>query len=678
VSTGAQGTAPGVAREQQIRRLLAIVEPGFRITRGSPLPFGATYVRTGVNFSVFSRHATAVILVLFQPGDPEPALELPLDPLRHRTGDVWHALVEGLRPSFGYGYRMYREPNERPEIYRFDRGQVLLDPWARAVAATAPWGTRGLPRRCVVAPDEFNWHSDQPLNRPLAESVIYELHVRGFTVHPTSAVAAPGTFAGLTEKIPYLQALGVTAVELLPVHEFDECADGRTNFWGYQPMAFFAPNSGYASVSRDADPVVEFKKMVRTFHQAGIEVILDVVFNHSAEGDESGPTQSFRGIDNATYYMIDRRTGRYLDYSGCGNTLNCNHPVVREMIRSCLRYWVMEMHVDGFRFDLASVLGRGQDGSVLTSPPLLESLAQDPILRESKLIAEAWDAAGLYQVGWFPSWSRWAEWNGKFRDDLRRFVRGDPGMVPAVVQRLIGSPDLYEASDREPYHSINFVTCHDGFTLADLVSYNTKHNEANGENNRDGADENFSWNCGAEGPTDDAAIAALRDRQMRNLMALLLVSHGVPMILAGDEFGRTQNGNNNAYCQDNETSWVDWRLLERNASFFEFVRALIRFRRDHPILRNSVYGDVQIGWHGVKLFQPDWSWDSRSLAMHVSGAGDHVFVIANAYWGELRFEVPGAVAWTVAFDTARPEVTGLDVTGSYSVQPRSVVILSGG
>ena len=426
-------------------------------------------------------------------------------------------------------------------------------------------------------------------------------------------------------------------MELLPVHEFDVTAapNGMTNFWGYQPLAFFVPHSGYAP---GCNPAIEFKTMVHAFHDAGIEVILDVVFNHTAP-------DTLSAIDNGIYYIVDPCTGRYLDYSGTGNTLNCNHPVVRDMIRSCLRYWVMEMHVDGFRFDLASILGRGQDGSVLSNPPLLESLAQDPILRESKLIAEAWDAAGLYQAGHFPAWSRWAEWNGRYRDDIRRFVRGDSGMVPILAQRLTGSPDLYAASGREPYHSINFVTCHDGFTLADLVSHDRKHNEANREQNRDGADENYSWNCGAEGPTDDPLIQSLRDRQMRNFLALLLVSHGVPMLLAGDEFGRTQHGNNNAYCQDNEISWIDWRNADRNSGLLEFTKRLIHFRAGHAVLRRLRFAgeDVRVIWHGVRLHQPDWSWGSRSLAMQLGAADDNVCVIANAWTGDLEFELPEQV-----------------------------------
>ena len=542
-----------------------------------------------------------------------------------------------------------------------------------------------------IPEDDFDWNYDQPLNIPLADSVIYELNVRGFTIHPSSGVRKPGTFGGLAEKIPYLKQLGITAVELLPVHEFEEVenkhvnpftGESLRNLWGYQPIAFFAPNSAYASVDRNADAIVEFKQMVRRFHEAGIEVILDVVFNHTAESDERGVTQSFRGIDNSIFYMIDRENGKYLNYSGTGNTLNCNHPVLRELIRNCLRYWVMEMHVDGFRFDLASILGRGGDGSVLSNPPLLESLAKDPVLSGTKLIAEAWDAAGLFQVGKFPSWSRWAEWNSKFRDDIRRFVRGDTGMVSALATRLCGSPDLYESSQREPYHGINFVTCHDGFTLADVVSYSIKHNEANGEENRDGVDDNLSFNCGVEGATTDPSIQALRERQARNLLALLLIANGVPMLLAGDEFGRTQQGNNNAYCQDNEISWVQWEYAERNRTLLDFVRRLIQLRLEHPILRRQGFSgdEVRIHWHGVRLGQPDWSTDSHSLAMHVCGINtngqeDHVYVIANAWSGDLSFELPPYVRWMRVIDTAIPSAISESSAPLYRAQAHSVVVL---
>ena len=642
--------------------------PGFRVDRGTALPFGASSAGDGINFSLFARHATGVTLVLHAPGDPEPALELPLDDRKNRTGDVWHVYIERVVPGVEYCFRVERNGIVSTE---------LLDPYAAMICRDTPWGVQGSSMRCGTAVSCFDWKYDQPLNRPLAETIIYELHVRGFTIHPSSLCTRPGTFDALTEMIPYLRDLGVTAVELLPVHEFNECEPGRTNLWGYQPLAFFAPNSAYASPKRNAEPVFEFKAMVQSFHSAGIEVILDVVFNHTGEGARSAPPVSFRGIDDAVYYMIDPLTGEYLDYTGCGNTLNCNHPAVRELILNCLRYWVMEMHVDGFRFDLAAVLGRGEDGAVLSSPPLLDVLARDPILSQTKLIAEAWDAAGLYQVGSFGSWSRWAEWNGKYRDDVRRFVRGDDGMVGALANRFAGSPDLFQTSARQPYHSINFITCHDGFTLADLVSYNVKHNETNGEGNHDGTDANWSWNCGVEGPTDDAAVVDLRNRQVRNLLALLLVSRGVPMLLAGDEFGRTQRGNNNAYCQDNEVGWVDWTLAKSNADLLEFTRRLIRFRYLHPVLRRGNFAgeEARIVWHGVKLNEPDWGWHSHSLAIEMAGGGDRVYVIANAWSGSLRFQLPEG-AWKVEFDTARPEA-GISARDSYEVAGRSVVILAG-
>jgi len=521
------------------------------------------------------------------------------------------------------------------------------------------------------------------------------LHVRGFTRHPSSSVSSPGTYLGLTEKIPYLQQLGVTAVELLPVYEFEEADTDRNNpllgqslinLWGYQPIAFFAPHAAYASRREPGSAVTEFKEMVRRFHEAGIEVILDVVFNHTAEGDERGPTWSFRGIDNPTYYLLDEN-GRYRNYSGCGNTFNCNHPVSRQLIISCLRYWVMEMHVDGFRFDLASILARGKDGQPLADPPLLESLAYDPVLADTKLIAEAWDAAGLYQVGSFPSWGRWAEWNGRYRDDLRRFVKSDPGLSAALARRLCGSPDLYAGGNRHAKHSINFVTCHDGFTLRDLVSYNEKHNELNGEDNRDGANDNYSWNCGAEGPTSDPEILALRRRQSRNFLSLLMVSGGVPMLLGGDEFGRAQQGNNNAYCQDNEISWVDWSLAQKNGDLLRFVQALIRLRRDSKSFRNIGWHETgnqtAVAFHGVDLFKPDWSADSRSLAAEFSNNGERFYLAANAYWERLKFNLPKA-RWKRVIDTSLAPPADIALPGEeitvrpathYWVAPRSVVLL---
>ena len=674
------------------QKLWTVLSPAFEFGRGSPLPYGATVLRGGVNFSIYSRHATAVTLVLYAPGEDEPLVEFPFDPHLNRTGDVWHAFLQGLDAGIHYAFRMERRPNENPLLYRFDREKTLLDPYARAIAKTETgW-------RAAIIESHFDWEFDQPLNIPLADSVIYEMHVRGFTRHSSSGVSQPGTYAGVIEKIPWLRALGVTAVELLPVFEFEKTpGEGRCDFWGYNPISFLAPKASYASAdgetgSGETSPVDEFKAMVKALHAAGIEVILDAVFNHTSEGDHTGPVHSFRGIDNPTYYSLDMTTGEYRNYSGCGNTLNCNHPVVRDLICDVLRYWVTEMHVDGIRFDLASILGRGQDGSVLASPPLLEHLAHDPVLAKTKLIAEAWDAAGLYQVGTFPAWGRWAEWNGKFRDDIRRFVKGDPGMAPALATRLLGSPDLYSANFRQPWHSINFVTCHDGFTLADLVSYDRKHNDANGEQNRDGSDENLSWNCGVEGPSDAPEVVALRGRQMRNLLALLLLSQGVPMLLAGDEVGRSQGGNNNAYCQDNALSWFDWGLAETNGELLRFLRRLIRLRREHPVLRRGSFsaepepGTPRVEWHGVRLREPDWSYESRSLAMHMEGCPDgrqdHVYVIANAHWTPLDFELPVVPGWDWrrTVDTNEPALETpepLLVPDRYRVPERTVVVLVG-
>ncbi len=655
------------------------------VDRGAALPLGATLIADGINFAVFSKHATHAWLSLFRPGMDTPFHEIALDPGANRTGHIWHISVSGLPRDVLYAWRMDMRPNPNPAIHRFDPAAFLLDPYAKVLAGGEEWGVRSR-RVCGMPQERFDWGGDQPLNTPLAESVIYELHVRAYTQHPSSGVSAPGTYLGLTAKIPYLKELGVTAVELMPVYEFEEADTDRYNpltgerlfnLWGYHPIGFFAPNSTYGQRKEPGAAVTEFKEMVRAFHDAGIEVILDVVFNHTAEGDERGPTLSFRGLDNSVYYLLDAN-GRYLNFAGCGNTLNCNHPVVRALIGDCLRYWVMEMHVDGFRFDLASILGRGKTGEPLPDPPLLERLAYDPVLANTKLIAEAWDAAGLYQVGTFPAWGRWAEWNGRYRDDIRGFVRGDVGLAPVLAERLKGSPDLYSHSGRQAQHSINFVTCHDGFTLADLVSYNWKHNEANGEDNRDGANENFSWNCGAEGPTDDAEILALRRRQMRNFLILLFSSGGVPMVLAGDEFGRTQGGNNNAYCQDNETGWVDWRLAEANRDLLDFVRKLIAYRRRHGLFARINWNpspqedQAAIQFHGVRLHQPDWSFDSRSLAMEARWRGERLLLIANAYWEPLEFELPPDAGWkAVAYSGETPPPTGRTV----KVEARSALLL---
>ena len=676
---------------------------------GHPLPLGATVRRSGVNFAIASRYATSVTLFIFTPDAEEAIVEFPLDARFHRTGEIWHAFLKGLDPGISYAYRMDRVPNAEPQVHRFDFQADLLDPYAKALSGGDTWGipARGRqgPRRGLVLQDEFDWGDDEPPLIYPADAIVYELHVRGFTQHPSSGVSRPGTFAGVVEKIPYLKALGVNVVELMPVWEFEEADSDRINpftgerllnYWGYHPIAFFCPNASYASQKGDGAQVREFKEMVKSLHAAGIAVVLDIVFNHTAEGNERGPTHSFRGIDNAIYYLIDPQTGMYHDYTGCGNTLNCNHPRVRDLIIDVLRYWVAEMHIDGFRFDLASVLGRGLDGAVLANPPIIERIAEDALLRQTALIAEAWDAAGLYQVGHFLSSGRWAEWNGRFRDDVRRFVKSDPGMVSALASRLVGSPDLYQTSGRRPYHSLNFVTCHDGFTLADLVAYNGKHNEANGEGNADGSNDNLSWNCGCEGPTEAAEIIRLRQRQMRNFATILLLSAGTPMILAGDEFGRTQRGNNNAYCQDNEISWVDWRLLEVHADLFRFFRHLIQFRRMHPLLRRETFDSdeegraLHIAWHGVELGKPDWSSESRCLAMHLHGREgeetDDIYFIANAHWEEHSFELPHLTGrrWCRFVDTMQTPPHDIAEPGAeatlaeqhhYPVGARSVVVL---
>jgi isoamylase len=683
----------------------------FRLTRGRPLPLGATLEPEGVNFAVFSSQATSVTLVIRPPGKGTPAVVFPLEPRQHRTGDIWHGFVQGLGAGTEYGYLVDQPGGPAARPHGLESHTLLLDPYTRAVSGAEVWGQlsgrpihpppwdRVRPRRSLVMPSDFAWGSDRPVHRHLADSIIYELHVRGFTQHKSSQVAHPGTFMGVVEKIPYLQELGITAVELMPITEFEEHDNPRINpftgeplmnFWGYHPIALFAPKASYASRGTNGGQVTEFKSMVKALHSADIEVILDVVFNHTAEGEEHFPTWSYRGLDNPTYYLRDPVSGSYHNYTGCGNTLNCNHPVVQDMLIDCLRYWVTEMHVDGFRFDLASIMSRGQDGGVHAEPPLLERIAADPVLTHVKLIAEPWDAAGLYQVGTFPRWGRWAEWNDKFRDDIRRFVKGDAGMVPLLAARLAGSPDLYEASAGTPSCSINFITSHDGFTLADLVTYTHKHNHANGEDGRDGAHDNCSWNCGEEGPSISPEVCRLRTRQMKNLATLLLIARGVPMLLSGDEMGRSQQGNNNTYCHDAEHSWTDWESLEYHADLFRFFKLLIRFRKRHAVLRYRSY-DTSISWHGFQVGQPDWSWESRSLAMQVSG-GQHdidLFVIANAHWEHHTFALPPASAdkrWYRFVDTLQEpphdicqesEEQPLGDPHAYEVGPRTVVVLVG-
>ena len=685
----------------------------FEISRGHPLPLGSNLKRDGVNFSVFSRHATGVTLVVF-PSGSEDIVEFPLDPRFNRTGDVWHAFVRGLDAGIRYGFRAERLPDSGAPFHRYDPAHILIDPYATALSGGEVWGdslhlevSRGpgylKHRYSLVVEDTFDWQDDQPLNTHLADSIIYELHVRGFTQHASSGVQNPGTFAAVVEKIPYLKDLGITAVELMPITEFEANDNPRTNpltgealknFWGYHPISFFAPKAAYAADGNS--PLVEFKRMVKALHDAGIEVILDMVFNHTAEGDERGPTLCFRGLDNKIYYLLDPETGKYANFSGCGNTLNCNHPVVRWLILHSLRYWVTEMHVDGFRFDLASILGRGTDGSVLANPPLLEAIAADPVLANTKLIAEAWDAAGLYQVGTFPNWGRWAEWNGKFRDDVRRFVKGDADMVSMLATRMVGSADLYQVGGRAPFHSINFVTSHDGFTLMDLVSYNEKHNEANGENNADGSNDNHSWNCGEEGPSSNPAVTRLRKRQIKNLAAILLLSQGVPMVLAGDEMGRTQQGNNNPYCQDNEISWLNWRLMRQHRDLFRFFKQLIAFRKQHAVLRRRTYQNLDevpdFLWHGIKPGQTDWGWHSRFLGLQLVGGETEsdLLIYANSYEGQLTVELPAPSRhsrWYRFVDTALTPPHDIRAGGklarlvkpsSYDVAPHSVVVLVSG
>ena len=659
----------------------------YRVSPGQPLPLGVSRVCNAFNFALFSREATAVSLIFFASGEGPALAEVELNPEINRTGDIWHILVHDLDPRLRYGYRVNGPWDPGGRGHRFSSHNLLLDPYAIALSGGSEWGQKYVRhgalsqeslfrRRCCLVNGEFDWEGDRPLNLPLKDSVIYELHVRGFTQHPSAGVAHPGTYRGLIEKIPYLKELGITAVELLPVTEFDETenvnrnpltGEPLKNYWGYSPIAFFAPKASYAVAGRDGGQVREFKELVKAMHRAGIEVILDIVFNHTGEGNERGPVYSFRGLANSIYYMLDAKTRQYLNFSGCGNTLNCNHPMVRKLIMDCLRHWVIEMHVDGFRFDLASVLGRDSDGRVLENPPMVEQIAEDPVLARTKIIAEAWDAAGLYQVGSFSRHPRWAEWNGRFRDDARAFMTGREGSVAALATRLAGSSDLYQHQRKAPFNSINFVTSHDGFTLADLVAYDRKHNEANGEHNRDGDNVNHSWNSGCEGETANPEILALRARRQRSLAVVLLLSQGTPMFTAGDEFGRSQRGNNNAYCQDNEISWLDWRLAEKNGDLLRFFRLLIALRRKHPVFRRAQFfppgeedGIHEIHWQSLEPGVTDWSPGCRTLGFMLDGravAGgvdDDFLVLLNGGLKDVLFKVPPPPAgrqWRQLIDT---------------------------
>ena len=690
------------------------------VRAGSPIPLGAHESDDGVNFAIFSRYASRVRLEFFNhPEDASPARTVDLDSARNRTGDVWHVWIKGIASGQFYAYRV-DGPYEPNKGHRFNFKKLLLDPFATAISHLPHWdftaaqgydpsspekdltpskldNARTMPK-CVFVNDPFNWAGDQPPRHPWSKTVIYETHVRGFTIHPKSGVNHPGTYRGLMEKIPYLNTLGVTAVELMPVQEFNETSVTRknpqtnerlTNYWGYDSVAYFAPKASYSSSGGLGQQKLEFKEMVQAFHQAGIEVILDVVFNHTAEGNELGPTLCFRGMDNAIFYSLADDKRHYKDYTGTGNTVNANHPVVRDHILAALRYWTVEMHVDGFRFDEASVLGRDSTGKFLAKSPLLGRIAEDPILQDVKIIAEAWDAGGAYEVGSF-SKRRWSEWNGHYRDDVRRFWRGDEGMLGLFASRICGSADIYSKAGKGPECSINFVTCHDGFTLNDLVSYNDKHNEANGEDSDDGINTNYSGNYGAEGGTKDAGIESVRERQIKNFLLTLLVSRGVPMLLSGDEFRRTQGGNNNAYCQDNKTSWIDWNNLEQHQKIYRFAQSMIAFRLAHPVLsQEQFYTDTEIHWYSPQGGSPDWSDPKeKHLACLIHEDGQRaLYLMFNAGADAVDFHLPSiasGVQWHLAVDTFDETPRHLFAVGAeplltypqtYLLKPRSSAIL---
>ena len=691
-------------------RIFRACSDAINSNRGSSFRLGATVCPGGVNFSVFSKSATAVELLLFDRADDQkPVRTIRFDPKVNKTYHYWHIYVPDIQAGQIYGYRVHG-PYEPESGMRFDPQKVLLDPYGKAVVipetynrllASEPGDTTASSMKSAVADTSlYDWEGDVPLKLPFARAIIYEMHVRGFTAHPTSGVSSKkrGTYAGLIEKIPYLQDLGITAVELLPVYQYDEqdAPAGFKNYWGYAPVSFFAPHAAYSSQKDQLGPLNEFRDMVKALHWAGIEVILDVVYNHTAEGNHLGPTLCFRGFQNDAYYILEKDGTHYADYTGCGNTLNAGNPFVRRMIIDSLYYWVEEMHVDGFRFDLASILTRDEDGRTLENPPVLWDIETDPTLAGIKLIAEAWDAAGLYQVGTFIGDS-WKEWNGRFRDDVRRFLKGDRGTVSRVASRLLGSPDIYAHEEREPEQSINFITCHDGFTLNDLVSYNHKHNEANGESNRDGSDDNMSWNCGIEGPSDDPEIERIRNRQVKNFHAITLLATGAPMLLMGDEVRRTQGGNNNAYCQDNEISWFNWNLCNTHSDIYRFVKHLTRFRlrrdfalEDTGMTLNQLLQQARTQWHGVKINEPDWSDDSHSIALTAwSLKGRFVIhLMINAYWDPLEFQIPpvpekfgdGWYRWIDTYRESPDDIYTLNEAPlieypSYLVQPRSVVSL---
>ena len=693
---------------------------------GTPFPLGASLCNGGVNFAVFSRTGTRVVLDLFRSSeDSEPYAQIDLDPKTHRTGDVWHVFVPGIGAGSLYMYQV-DGPFEPSQGHRFNFHQFLTDPYAKALTPVSLF--KNLPPtyktpvdkmdielfqnhsrlfpKCVVIDDEaFDWQGDKPINRPLKDSIIYEVHLKGFTAGKNSGVSAPGTYRGFMEKIPYLKNLGITAVELMPIHEFDEfentnvnprTGERMKNYWGYSTMQFFAPKAGYAADKTPGGCVNEFKMLVRELHKAGIEVILDVVYNHTAEGNEHGIGFSMRGFENSVYYtLVEQHKEYYMNYSGCGNTVNCNHPVVRDLIIDSLRHWVLDYHIDGFRFDLAPILGRSQQGQILKFPPLTNRIAEDLILHNTKIIAEPWDAGGAYELGWFPV-GRWAEWNDRFRDDIRRFWRGDEHVSTGAATRISGSSDLFASSGKKPYHSINYVTCHDGFTMNDLVSYNGKHNEQNGEGNRDGSDSNWSYNHGYEGPTANPQIERLRNRQMKNFILTVLVSQGTPMLLGGDEMRRGQQGNNNAYCQDNDLSWYDWGNASLNADLIEFTRRAIMLRKEHPVFRRENFFGGQtsgsmpdIQWYSATSANPVWENLSRFLAFTLGGDGkdNDFYIAANTDRHDVVVSLPSTVdgkKWYRVADTSIDSLDAIMMPGSeeelraqsrYVVPANSMIVL---
>lgn len=677
---------------------------------GTPLPLGASVAKDGVNFSVFSRNATKVFLEFYSASeDSEPYAQVEFSPSENRTGDIWHAFVPGIKPGSLYLFRV-DGPFEPSKGHRFNVHQRLFDPYAKAITPvsvfynlppdySAPLDKNDIEHgknqcakvfpKCVVVDNEnFDWQGDKPINRPLSESVIYEVHLKGFTAGKNAGVSCPGTYAGFIEKIPYLKDLGITAVELLPIFEFDEFENSNVNprtgermknYWGYSTINFFSPKASFAADKTPGGCVNEFKALVRELHKAGIEVILDVVFNHTAEGNEHGVALNFRGFENSVYYtLVGSHKEYYMNFSGCGNTVNCNHPIVRNFIIDSLRYWVLNYHIDGFRFDLASILSRGQEGELLKFPPLTNAIAEDPVLGKTKIIAEPWDAGGAYQLGGFPGGRRWAEWNDRFRDDIRRFWRGDEYVSTNAATRISGSSDLFTISGRAPYHSINYVCCHDGFTMNDLVSYNGKHNDENGEGNRDGSDSNWSYNHGYEGPTLNPVIEKMRNRQMRNYMLTILISQGTPMLLGGDEFRRGQQGNNNAYCQDNDISWFDWGNCGLNSALVSFTRKAIELRKNHPVFRRTEFfkGSMagkqpDIQWYAADGSNPDWSKISRFLAFRLLGTFDSgakkisdndFFIAANTDRQDIMLRIPAITdsrKWYRVADTSIEDETSL-------------------